>query len=329
MLSERLNHAIKSGVLALPDAGRIAVIGARASDDLGRLPKDRVEVVSRHYPDHRAFADAGFSVRTEVGGPYAAAIVCLPRAKAEARALIAAARAATSGPVIVDGQKTDGVESILKEIRGRVADVTSLSKAHGKLFVVEGGEFRDWTTAAPRLIEGRFRTSPGVFSADGVDPGSRALAAALPKVLKGHVADLGAGWGYLADAILSREGVTDLDLVEADWLALEDARVNVSDPRARFHWADARTWRPERPVDHVVMNPPFHESRAADPGLGRDFIRSAASMLAPKGHLWLVANRHLPYEATLQDAFRDVQTLGQTAVFKLYTAAHPRTLRKG
>lgn len=329
MLSERLSLALETGALKVPDAGAIAVIGARAGDDLGRLPKDRVEVVARHYPDHKAFSDAGHAVRTAVGGPYAAAIVRLPRAKAEARALIGAAWAATDGPVCVDGQKTDGVDSILKELRRRAGAVEALSKAHGKFLVFEGGDFSDWTGAGPGLVEGRFRTSPGVFSADGVDPGSRALADALPRALKGHVVDLGAGWGYLADAVLSREGVTEVDLVEADWLALEDARANIGDPRARFHWADARTWRPERPADHVVMNPPFHESRAADPGLGRDFIRSAASMLASRGHLWLVANRHLPYEATLQDAFRDVQTLGQTAAFKLYTAAHPRIPRKG
>lgn len=52
-------------------------------------------------------------------------------------------------------------------------------------------------------------------------------------------------------------------------------------------------------------------------------------MLSPKGQLWLVANRHLPYEATLQDAFRNVEIIGQTASFKLYIASHPRLPRKG
>ena len=329
MLSERLSLALDTGALTLPPSGTVAVIGARAGDLPDALPKEQVEIVARLYPDHAAFREAGYSVKTEVGGPYAAAIVCLPRSKAEARALILAARRATTGPVIIDGQKTDGVDSILKDVRRHAETGEVLSKAHGKIFSFEGGDFSDWETGRTPLVEGRFRTSPGVFSADGVDPGSRALAEALPKTLKGHVVDLGAGWGYLADAILSREGVTSLDLVEADHAALEDARHNITDPRARFHWADARTFRPETLANHVVMNPPFHEGRAADPELGRAFIRAAAAMLAPKGQLWLVANRHLPYEATLQDAFRDVQTLGQTASFKLYIASHPRLPRKG
>ena len=329
MLSERLSLALETGALTLPPSGPVAVIGARAGDVPDVLDKDRVEIVARLYPDHAAFRDAGYSVKTGIEGPYAAVIVCLPRAKAEARALILAARKATEGAVVIDGQKTDGVDSILKDVRRHAETGEVLSKAHGKIFSFEGGDFSDWGTGTSPLVEGRFRTSPGVFSADRVDPGSRALAEALPKILKGHVVDLGAGWGYLADAILSREGVTLLDLVEADHVALDDARHNITDPRARFHWADARSFRPDTPANHVVMNPPFHEGRAADPELGRAFIRAAAAMLTPKGQLWLVANRHLPYEPTLQDAFRDVQILGQTASFKLYTASHPRLPRKG
>ena len=329
MFSERLNLALETGALTLPASGTIAVIGARAGDDLDPLPADRVQVVARLYPDNAAFRNSGYAVSTKVEGPYSAAIVCLPRSKAEARLLIRDARAATSGPVAIDGQKTDGVDSILKEVRQRADIGEVLSKAHGKFFSFDGGDFADWEVGSPSLVEGRFRTSPGVFSADRVDPGSRELAAALPKVMKGHVVDLGAGWGYLADAILTRDGVTSLDLVEADHVALEDARHNITDPRARFHWADARTFRPDTSANHVVMNPPFHESRAADPELGRAFIRAAAAMLTPKGQLWLVANRHLPYETTLQDAFRDVKILGQTPSFKLYAASHPRPPRKG
>lgn len=329
MLSDRLGLALETGALSLPVSGRIAVIGARAGDDLSDLPKDRVEVVTRHFPDHRTFSEAGFTVATGITGPYSAAIVSLPRAKAEARAMIHDARRATDGVIAVDGQKTDGVDSILKDVRKRATVGEVLSKAHGKLFAFNDGDFGDWESAPLPPVEGGFHTAPGVFSADHVDPGSAVLAGALPPVLKGHVVDLGAGWGYLSDAVLQRKGVTAIDLVESDHAAVEAACRNIIDPRARFHWADARTFRPERPADHVVSNPPFHESRAPDPELGRSFIRSAAAMLASHGQLWLVANRHLPYEDTLKNAFRDVQTLGQTASFKLYSASRPRSSRKG
>ena len=329
MNASRLRLALDSGALEFAPAGRIAVVGALRGDDLSDLPKDRVQVVQRQYPDHVYFADQGFDVVTEVGGPYVAALVRLPRAKAEARAMISAVAKVTEGPLVVDGQKTDGVDSYLKDMRRRGDVGEVISKAHGKLFVVTSADLSEWSRTDQPLVEGRFRTGPGVFSADGVDPGSRALAEALPPRMKGRVVDLGAGWGYLSDAVLQREGVIAVDLVEADHAALDAARHNITDERASFHWADALTYRPKAAVDHVVMNPPFHQGRAVDARLGQDFIRAAAGMLEPKGQLWLVANRHLPYESVLEDVFRSVQPLAQTPSFKLFHATSPKRRSKG
>ena len=120
--------------------------------------------------------------------------------------------------------------------------------------------------------------------------------------------------------MLRHPGVEVLHLVEADHAALDCARRNVTDPRARFHWADATTFRLPEPVNGVVMNPPFHEGRAADPHLGARFIRAAAGLLTGAGRLWMVANRHLPYEAALSELFADVQEIGGDNRFKVITA---------
>ena len=327
MLSDRLTLAFERGLAALPADGTIAVVEPPADADLSALPRGRVEVVARQYPAHRRFASEGFATRETPGGPYSLAILSLPRARDAARDLFARTAAATDGAVLVDGQKTDGIDSMLKDLRARAEVSEAISKAHGKIFAVAGGAFPDWIEE-PREVAGGLATRPGVFSADGPDPASQALASALPH-LKGAVVDLGAGWGFLSRAILSRPGVTRLDLVEADHAALEAARENVTDARAAFHWADARDWRPETSADHVVTNPPFHTSRRADPELGRDFIRAAAQMLKPHGTLWLVANRHLPYEKTLDEAFREVRALEPSGPFKLFAASRPRSPRKG
>jgi hypothetical protein len=123
--------------------------------------------------------------------------------------------------------------------------------------------------------------------------------------------------------ILTRADVKSLDLVEADRAALDCAERNITDPRARFHWADATRFKPAQPWDAVVMNPPFHISRAADPELGAAFLRAAHRGLLPGGTLWLVANRHLPYDRILTPLFRTVEEIGGDAVFRLFRAAHP------
>ena len=322
MRSARLSLALETGALVLPVSGTIAVYRPRVGDDLSALPRDRVVVLTGFKPDTDHFAQR-YSVTP--APPYAAAIVCLPRSREAGRALIAraAAEVAPGGWVAVDGQKTDGIDTALKHLRGRVDLSDSLSKAEGKLasFPV-GPDMSDWL-AKPSLVQG-FQTLPGVFSADGPDRGSILLAGALPAKLGGKIADLGAGWGFLAAEILKRPGVKRLDLVEAEADALACAKVNVTDERARFHWADATQWRPESLLDAVVMNPPFHTGREADAGLGAAFIRAARRMLAPDGSLWLVANRHLPYDPVLAESFLTVQEVAGDGAFRVIHATKPR-----
>lgn len=322
-MSVRLTLALERGAVHVPERGRIGVWGATAQDDLSALPKDRVAVVQGFRPDYDALDLQGYAVSALPEGRFALSIVFLPRSREAARARIAEAARLSDGPLVIDGAKTDGVEGILREVRARAEVGEPIAKAHGKVFVATGGDFGDWADTGPRRIEGGFVTPVGVFSADGPDPGSVALAAALPARLGPRVADLGAGWGYLTRAILARDGVSEVHLIEADHAALAAARINVADPRVHFHWADATGFRPDAPFDVVVTNPPFHASRRADPGLGRAFIESAARMLTPRGALWLVANRHLPYELALRAAFREVAEVGGDRAFKVVHAAHP------
>lgn len=326
-MSPRLSLALEGGQVSLPESGPVAVFLPRADSDLSALPKDRVIVVQPYFPDFDALARAGFECvasAEDLPAAPAASVVFLPRAKARARAVIAEAAGRVGGPVLIDGAKTDGIDSVLKDLRRRTEIGGPVIKAHGKLFWIDGGvDLSDWRAPARQEADG-FVTAPGLFSADAIDPGSRLLAGLLPARLGRHVADLGAGWGYLSAAILRREDVETLDLVEADRAALDCARQNVTDPRARFHWADALRWRPETRLDTVVSNPPFHTGRAAEPDLGRAFIAAAAEMLAPSGQLWLVANRHLAYEAELGARFQRVEEAGGDARYKVIHATRPR-----
>ena len=305
--------------------GDFLVIGARGGDDLAPLDPARTRIQQGYFPDHQALAARGFQVSSVVDGHFDGALVILPRAKAEARARIAeaAARLSPGSALWIDGQKTDGVDSVLRELR-QLAPVDDIhSKAHGKIFrvTIPAGTWvpDGWASAAREILPG-FVTRPGVFSADGVDPGSAMLAAALPERMPTRIVDLGAGWGWLSAQVLARAGVEVIHLVEADHAALESARDNIGDLRARFHWADARDFRLPEPVNGVVMNPPFHDGRAADPRIGADFIAAAARLLTGAGRLWMVANRHLPYETVLARHFRHVTEVAGDRHFKVFEA---------
>lgn len=331
MTNPRISLALHSAD-ALPPSGQVLAIGARAAGDLAALPKDRVTVVQGFRPDHDALVAQGWNVvpgLDAAGTGFAAALIFLPRSRDQARGWVAGIShlVAPGGPVWIDGQKTDGVETMLKDIRARLPVAATFSKAHGKIFRFDAAPvFDDWREKSLRPAPG-FTTRPGVFSAEKVDPGSALLAAVLPDGLKGRVADLGSGWGWLSAQVLAHPGVTGLHLIEADHTAHDCARQNVSDPRAHFHWADATRFRPEAKFDAVVSNPPFHTGRAAEPALGIAFIAAAAGMLTQSGRFFMVANRHLPYEAALARHFGDVRAIGGDDAFKLFAVSRPATAR--
>ncbi|MEM8822401.1 MAG: methyltransferase [Pseudomonadota bacterium] len=322
-MTSRLSYAL-SGALSLPDKDRVLLLRAPAALDLSALPIDRIVAVTGFRPDHDELAGR-VEVAEAVQGEFAAAIICLPRAKALALDLIASACAALpdGAPVIVDGAKSDGVESILKLCRAAFDVGEVVSKAHGKCFGFPAKAAPDGWAATPQKADG-FVTTAGVFSADGIDPGSALLAMHLGG-LSGQVCDLGAGWGFLSRAVLTSDAVTSVALIEAERTALECARLNVTDPRAAFHWADATRFE-GGPFDWVVSNPPFHTSRKADPDLGRAFV-AAAARLAPKGRLRMVANRHLPYEAELKGVFGETVVLEDRGGYKVIEARKPRRTR--
>jgi 16S rRNA (guanine1207-N2)-methyltransferase len=272
-------------------------------------------------------------------------LVLPPRQRDEARALMAraVARTARGGRVLACIPNAEGAKSGQGDLARLAGPLQVLTKNHCRVFwtgpltgAVDPALAAEWSTLdAPRhIVDGRYRSRPGVFAWDRIDPASALLAAHLPGDISGHGADLGAGWGYLATQVLARcPRVTALDLYEAEARALDLARGNLAPfagrvgpdlPALNYYWHDVTTGLPRR-YDFIVSNPPFHAHGRADrPDIGRDFIAAAAAALHPGGRLWLVANRHLPYEAVLDANFGSVRTLAQQHGFKVVEAVKSR-----
>ncbi|MFM1960995.1 MAG: hypothetical protein RL588_2512 [Pseudomonadota bacterium] len=163
-------------------------------------------------------------------------------------------------------------------------------------------------------------TQPGVFSWDRPDSGTALLLGTAPS-LRGRGADFGCGLGVLALHALESPEVASIELWDLDRRAIACARRNVPDPRASFHHGDVRRMALEGgDLDFVLMNPPFHDGGREDRALGAAFILAAARRLRAGGVCWLTANRHLPYEAPLAQAFSSVRLRAETGGFKVYEA---------
>ena len=229
------------------------------------------------------------------------------------------------GRLDVLAPKDRGGSRLKKELEGFGLTFTEAAKAHHRRCIATRPETVEGVEAAiaaggPQKVAGLEAWSqPGVFAWDRIDPGSALLAAHVPE-LKGAGADLGCGYGALATVVLGSAGVKTIRLVDLDRRAVEAARRNIDDGRATFEWADARTLADSGDLDFIVSNPPFHDGGAEDRRLGQAFIRKAAGMLRKGGVLWLVANRHLPYEAELNAAFKRVRPVADQGGYKLFEA---------
>ena len=332
MRNERLSLPFDQGLIEA--VGDAPVVAIRANPATVYEQFDTLVCVQGFKPVYDTLKQQGLPVVSELpqGQTASMVIVELTRSKAETLANIATGYGILEpgGTLVVDGMKTDGIESILKAVKKLLPVEGTLSKAHGKVFWLTKTdtppEFADWAKALTpaRNAEGYF-TAAGMFSPDAADAGSALLAGKIGDRLKGKGADLGAGWGWLArQALDSNAAITSLALYEAENTALACARRNITDPRAEFHWADVCTLTGPSDHDFVVMNPPFHQSRKAEPELGRQFIHTAAKLLHAKGTLWMVANRQLAYEAALTAHFHTWEYLEQSPGFKCVRATRPK-----
>lgn len=256
------------------------------------------------------------------------ALILAPRGTLERDFVLAQAlRALKAGaPLTVFAPKDKGGSRLRKTLEGFGCAVTEAARRHHRFChtirpAAPSGLAAALDAGAPRIIESLgLWSQPGVFSWDRIDPGSARLLAMIPR-LAGRGADLGCGLGALAGPILASPNVAELVCIDLDRRAVACAEHNLSDPRARVIWADARQPDPTLTgLDFVVMNAPFHDGGVEDKALGVAFIQAASTMLRRGGVCWIVANRHLPYEATLATAFAEVAVRADAGGYKIFEA---------
>lgn len=334
-----VNPALETLLLAFREEGGLAVparalfLGAEAHPALAAWP----EIVGWQpfKPLAEAWERAGF-VRTDVpAGKFPLVLVLPGKSREETLAWFAVAceHLAPGGRLVAAMPNTAGATRFERELKLACGPVESIQKHKCRAFhAADDGRWNEEVFGAWRLAGLRrkvpgteYLVEPGLFSSDHIDPGSALLAAHLPAGLRGRVADLGAGWGFLSDMLLRRcAGITGVDLFEADARALDCARANLADHDRglSFHWHDVCAGVPGT-YDAIVMNPPFHCGQDTRVDVGRAFIHAAARALRRGGGLYLVANRQLPYEGVLDSLGFAWRHAGGDPGYKLIFARKP------
>ena len=233
---------------------------------------------------------------------------------------------APGAPLLVLAPKDKGGSRLAVELQQFGCGAEETARRHHRICLVQRPDILPLLDDA--LTGGQMReiaglnlwSQPGIFSWDRLDPGTELLAQNLP-ILSGTGADFGCGLGVLARHVLSSPKVKFLHLIDIDRRALAATALNIHDPRTVPHWDDVRHTKALPPaLDFIVMNPPFHDNGHEDHSLGQAFVRAAADRLRKGGTLWLVANRHLPYEGVLKPLFSSLNVKAEARGFKVFEA---------
>ena len=245
-----------------------------------------------------------------------AAIVRLPKSKDSLMLALhaAAAKVPPGGVIAVFGGNAEGVRSVASKLADVADNVETLATGHHARILIGRRKVRiaglkaslaDWRHEGRIALGGGTRpwiSYPGTFAKGGLDAGTAFLIAHLPSLPRGaRVLDFAAGSGVLAAAVETRGTNLEIDMIEADALALAAARENVT--CARGLCAACITAAEGQRYDLIVSNPPLHEGIAESHRVLERLIAEAPPHLRPGGTLLLVVQRRVAVLPLMQKAF--------------------------
>lgn len=165
----------------------------------------------------------------------------------------------------------------------------------------------------------------GTFGGPRLDPGTELMLQSMTEELASAPApadralDLGCGNGTVAVWLALR--MPDLRVLATDQSA--DAcrsteltvRENGVESQVEVRRDDALSSVADASESWVVLNPPFHDGHAVDPGVAHRLIEQSARVLAPGGQLWCVWNSHLRYRPLLERVVGPTRQVGRDRQF--------------
>ena len=239
--------------------------------------------------------------------------------------------------IIATGKTNQVTSSVLKLFEKYFSNVsTSLAKKKSRLIFAEHLATKEriptkypvkteW--AETRLV---LLAHANVFSKEQIDIGGRFLAENLPRIEDNQrIIDLGCGNGLLGLSCLLQAKSNNVNVrlvfVDESYMAVNSAKKNVelqfsdSIKNCQFVQDDCLTQQADRSADIVLCNPPFHQQNAITEHIAQQMFSDAHRVLKSSGKLYVVANRHLPYQGQLKKHFGGFKVHQKNKKFIIYS----------
>ncbi len=304
------------------------------------LPRPELDALLAQAPEYRlqqyfrdfalALNHSGYPCHHQLDGQFDLILINPSKNRRQTLGWIATAlqHIRPSGRIMLCLANKHGAKGLESRLRALTGQLISFSKSKCRCMYFSCGDIDhaelipQWQEQAAmrQLAESGLYSMPGLFSWENPDPGSQLLLEHIPDVLRGTGMDLCCGNGFLAKAIIRQaSGIRQLHLVDHDRLALDCARATLCEYPVPYvlHWLDASSEVLPQPLDWIVCNPPFHRQQEQNIELGQAIIQQACASLKHGGHIWMVANRKLPYEKILGQRLAKVDIIIQQQGYKI------------
>ena len=226
-----------------------------------------------------------------------------------------------NGCLYLAGQKDRGVLSYVKYVEAVFGQVSRVGRSGRMQFYKAIKTKSESGTAATDTVQSfngldlpcgdlQFDTQDGVFSRDGVDPGSRLLLEQVNIPPSARILDIGCGYGFLGIACAKLALQGDVTMVDVSARAVACAQNNIKInnlTNASALVSDLYETVIEPNFDLILSNPPFHEGNST----AWPLIDGAFERLSPHGALMLVVMRDGPYIKRMEAVFGQVDVVAQ------------------
>lgn len=236
--------------------------------------------------------------------------------------------------IYVVGEKKGGVKSCDRALNSFSPKTNKLDAArHCLLFSANFNDYQcpktinDWYQIKTLEIEIDSKSVkldlyslPGVFSASGVDEGTKLLLQTIEPV-SGHGLDFGCGCGVISAAV-SKAFDCELLAVDVDALAVASSNKTFesNDIKGKSIVSNGLSEVLSTGIkfDFIVTNPPFHTGLKTDYGITEQLIKQSPKILKKSYQYWMVANAFLPYPELFMRHIKSAVIKNKNKRFNIY-----------
>lgn len=235
---------------------------------------------------------------------------------------------------IVVGENAGGVKSAKTIMEGHLTNVTKLDSARRCSLFVGSHDNTGKVEYASNIKKHAITINDttlttcsldGVFGHKNLDPGTRLLLEHLPTDLNPQSLrfgyDFACGTGIIGAYLSKLYPQISMTYSDVDALAIASTKLTLEENKLEGIIEPCDGFLPtSNKLDIIVTNPPFHNKLKNDYDITRAFIRNAHKQLNRGGVIYLVANKFLPYEESLQETFGKFDVTYADNKYAVYTA---------